>query len=106
MTDRTFPTAAEPLDVSEVVGHIATASGLLAHAAQSFSDMSAVFEAIIAAAPTGSLIGRLAQLGINNCESRDCDFTGYTDDYNAHAERYSVALPDHSFRRLHSDSLI
>lgn len=101
MTEQASMTADEPLDVAEIVGRIDMAAGLFASAAQSFADMCAVFEAIRAAAPAGSLTARLAQLGINNCETGDSDFTEYSTDYGAHTESYSAALPDHPFRRLH-----
>ncbi|RDK01626.1 hypothetical protein [Paraburkholderia lacunae] len=105
--NRTRAPSGEPIDIKEVVGHVDTASGLLAYAAQSFADTCAIFEAIRAAAAEGSLISRLAQLGINNCETHEGDFTKYCGDYNAHTERFSVALTGNPFRRLHSaeDSL-
>lgn len=98
----TTPSTVDPIDLKEVVSRIDMAAGLFASAAQSFADMCAVFEAIRAAAPAGSLTARLAQLGINNCETHDCDFTELTKDYSAHAESYSTAMPNHPFRRLHS----
>lgn len=91
---------AEPLDVKEIVGRIDKASGLFAHAAQSFADMGAIFEAVKAAAPYGSVTARLAQLGINNCETHDSDFSEWLEDYSAQAESCSAALPNHPFRRL------
>ncbi len=94
--------SAEQIDIKEVVSHIDAASGLLAHATQSFADVGAIFEAIQASAAEGSLITRLAALGINNCASHDSDFIRYCDDYNAHAERYSAALDGDPFRRLDS----
>ncbi|CAE6818184.1 hypothetical protein R75461_05974 [Paraburkholderia nemoris] len=91
MTDRAPMTAAEPLP-KELICRIDMAAGLFASAAQSFSDLSAVFEAIRAAAPAGSLAARLAQLGINNCETGDSDFTEYSTDFSAHTESYSAPL--------------
>jgi hypothetical protein len=85
-------TAAEPLYVKEIVSRIDMAAGLFASAAQSFADLSAVFEAIRAAAPAGSLTARLAQLGINNCETGDSDFTEYSTDFSAHAESHSAPV--------------
>ncbi|RAS35859.1 hypothetical protein [Paraburkholderia bryophila] len=103
--ETTAPTMS--LDVKEIVSQIDMAAGLFASAAQSFADLCAVFEAIRAAAPAGSLTARLAQLGINNCETGDSDFTEYSTDFSAYTESCSAALPNHSFRRLHSaeDSL-
>ena len=89
----------EPIDLNEVARRIDMASGLFAHAAQSFADMSAVFEAIRAAAAAGSLTARLAQLGVNNCETHDSEFTEWQEDFSAHAEIYSAALPNHPFLR-------
>ncbi|MFM0173195.1 hypothetical protein PQR33_28160 [Paraburkholderia sediminicola] len=88
--------------MKEIVSRIDMAAGLFASAAQSFADLCAVFEAIKAAAPAGSLTARLAQLGINNCETGDSDFTEYSTDFSAHTESYSAALPNHPFRRLPS----
>lgn len=91
------------IDAKELVARIDTASGLLAHAAATFADLSAVFEAINAAAPQGSLMSRLATLGMNMCESSDSDFTGYRDDYNAHVEHYSDAYANGAFLRIQLD---
>jgi hypothetical protein len=102
MTDQILMASDSPLDVKEIVGRIDMAAGLFASAAQSFADLCAIFEAIRAAAPAGSLTARLAQLGVNNCEMSDSDFTEYSTDYSAHTESYSAALPNHPFRRLHS----
>ncbi|WP_144142668.1 hypothetical protein [Paraburkholderia sp. BCC1884] len=93
-------TTTEPIDLKDIVFRVDKASGLFAHAAQSFADVCAIFEAIKAAAPAGSLPARLAQLGINNCETHDSDFTEWMEDYSAHAEAYTAALPNHPFRRL------
>jgi hypothetical protein len=99
---KTNTASAEQIDLKDIVRRLDMASGLFAHAAQSFTDMCAIFEAIKATAPTGSLTARLAQLGINNCESHDSDFTEYGEDYGANVEAYSAALPIHPFRRLSS----
>ncbi|MFM0002755.1 hypothetical protein PQR57_17175 [Paraburkholderia dipogonis] len=88
MTDQSLMATGSPLDVKEIVSRIDIAAGLFASAAQSFADMSAVFEAIRAAAPAGSLTARLAQLGINNCETGDSDFTEYSTDFCAHTKSY------------------
>lgn len=102
MTDQILPIASEPIDVKEIVSRIDMAAGLFGHAEQSFADLCAVFEAIKAAAEHGSLISRLATLGINLTESLDCDFSQHSTDYVADVERYSAALPNHPFRRLRS----
>ena len=99
---KTNTAAAEQIDLNDIVRRLDMASGLFAHAAQSFADMCAIFEAIKAAAPTGSLTARLAQLGMNNCESHDSDFTEYGEDYGANVEVYSSALAERPFRRLSS----
>lgn len=91
--------SAEQIEMKEVVSHIDAASGLLAHAAQSFTDVCAIFEAIKAAVECGSLISRLATLGIDLTESLDSDFTGYRDDYNAYTEGYWPTLYGDSVRR-------
>ena len=97
---KTNTAAAEQIDLKDIVRRLDMASGLFAHAAQSFADMCAIFEAIKAAAPTGSLTARLAQLGMNNCESHDSDFTEYGEDYGANVEVYSVALADRVVQRF------
>lgn len=95
-------TSAEPLDIKELVGHLDLSAGLLAHAEQSFIDIGAIFDAIVAAAPKGSLISRLAQLGGNLTSTLECDFEEYSGNYMAHVERYSAAIDGDPFRRLHS----
>jgi hypothetical protein len=98
----TNPSAVEPIDLKEVVRRIDMASGLFAYAAGSFSDIATLFEAIAAAAEKGTLANRLACVGMSICEDRDSDFTEYHEDFGAHFECYSAALPNHPFRRLHS----
>jgi hypothetical protein len=68
------------------------ASGLLAHAAGSFSDIATIFEAIAAAAGKGTLANRLAGVGMGICEDRDGDFTTYHEDYAEHIQRYSLSF--------------
>lgn len=91
----------ETPDILEVVGNLDACTGLLASAAQSFSDLSAVFEAIGEAAPKGSLVARLATLGSNLTENLECDFQRYSSDFMSHVERYSTGIDGHPFRRLH-----
>jgi hypothetical protein len=95
-------TPAEPLDVQEIVGHLDLSAGLLASAEQSFVDIGAIFDAIVAAAPKGSLMSRLAQLGVNLSSNLECDFEEYSGTYMAHVERYSAAIDGDPFRRLHN----
>lgn len=102
MSDQNLMAVDSPPDVKEIASRIDMAAGLFASAAQSFADLCAVFEAIRAAAPAGSLTARLAQLGINNCETGDSDFTEHSSDFSAHTESCCAALPNHPFRRVHS----
>jgi hypothetical protein len=92
----------EALDVVEIIGELDMSAGLLATAEQSFIDLSAIFEAIVEAAPKGSLSSRLAQLGVNLTGSLECDFEEYSARQMSHVERYSAAIEGHPFRRLQS----
>jgi hypothetical protein len=85
---------------SNVVDQLDQSTGLLASAAQSFADLSALFEAIGAASGAGSLANRLAQAGLNMAESLNCDFDRYSTEFGADVERFSVALGLDRFRRF------
>ncbi|WP_322008284.1 hypothetical protein [Paraburkholderia tropica] len=84
----------------ELVDEIEQTVGLLASAAQSFADLSALFEAIAAASGAGSLASRLAQTGLNMAESLNCDFDRYSTDFGADVEQFSAALGLDEFRRF------
>jgi hypothetical protein len=84
----------------ELVDQIDQMASLLASAAQSFCDISALFEAVQSAAPTGSLQSRLAQAGVNMSESLNCDFDRYSRDFGV--RRISAALGLGEFRRFSS----
>jgi hypothetical protein len=92
----------EPMYIEEVIKDLDLSAGLLGHAEQSFIDIGAIFDAIVAAAPKGSLMSRLAQLGTNLTATLECDFEEYSDHYLAHAERYSASLPSDPLRRFRS----
>lgn len=82
----------QQLDVKEILSLVELAGGQFASAAVSFVDVGAVFEAIETAAPCGSLMSRLASLGINLCEARESDFTEQQTAYEAHVDRFESAL--------------
>jgi hypothetical protein len=82
----------DQLDVKEVLSFVELAAGHFASAAVSFVDTAAVFEAIAAAAPKGSLMLRLANLGQSLCEQRESDFTEQQTAYEAHVDRFHNAL--------------
>jgi hypothetical protein len=86
----------------ELVDQLDQTTGLLASAAQSFCDLSTIFEAIKASAPAGSLESRLAQAGVNMAESLNCDFDGYNSHFDIVVKRFSAALGLHEFRRFSS----
>lgn len=89
----------DALDVTEIVCHLDMFAGLLACAEQSFADIGAIFDAIVEAAPKGSLMRRLAQLGVNLTGSLECDFEEYSASHMSHVERYSTAIECDPFRR-------
>lgn len=104
MSDREASPVVELLDVAEIVCHLDMCAGLLASAEQSFADISALFEAIVEAAPEGSLMSRLSTLGTNLTENLFCDFHRYSSDFMSHVERYSAAIDGDPFRRVSGHS--
>ena len=84
--------ATEQLDAREIVSLVNLATSQFASAAASFVDTGAIFEAISASAPSGSLVNRLANLGMGLCEARESDFTEQQIAYEAHIERFDSAL--------------
>jgi hypothetical protein len=84
--------SAHEIDAKEILSLVEMAVGQFASAAASFVDTASIFEAIAAAAPRGSLMSRLANLGIGVCEQRECDFTEQQTAYEAHVERFDATL--------------
>ncbi|MBN3848348.1 hypothetical protein G3N58_16140 [Paraburkholderia sp. Ac-20342] len=84
--------ATDQIDTKEILSLVEMAVGQFASAAASFVDVAAIFEAIAAAAPSGSLMSRLANLGIGLCEQRECDFIEQQITYEAHVERFDDTL--------------
>jgi len=92
MDNENICTAAERMDVKEVLSLVDRSVGQFASAAASFADVATIFEAIAAAAPTHSLTSRLANLGITLCERHECDFAEQQITYEAHLDRYDLAF--------------
>ncbi|QNB10905.1 hypothetical protein G5S35_04505 [Paraburkholderia tropica] len=84
----------------ELLDEIDQASGLLASAAQSFADLAALLEAVVAAAPAGSLQSRIARAGQNLCDNLESDFTNYSLEFSRGSEQHSRALGLDEFRRF------
>jgi hypothetical protein len=95
MANKTAP-CAEPLDVKEIVSSVDAASGLLAHAAESFADVVTIFKAISAAVASNSLAGRLSRLGESLCDERFGDFEQYRIDFNDLVCRFTAEMNSES----------
>jgi hypothetical protein len=94
MTNKTI-VSAEQLAAKEILSLVDQAGGHFASAAVSFVDTAAIFEAIATAAPDGSLMRRLADLGMGLCESRQIEFVRQQSSYAKHVERFESALQAH-----------
>jgi hypothetical protein len=80
--------AAGPIDIKELLSVICSAEEACASATMIFTGLCAIFEAIGAASPRGSLTSRLACLGGRLCEEADTDFMQQQEMFDGHRERF------------------
>ncbi len=93
MVTKTAP-GTEPIDLKELVATVDSASHLLAHAAETLSHVTAIFQSINAASSSGTLAGRLSRLGEVMCEDRGSEFIQHRDAFYALTERFMAEVND------------
>ncbi|MDR6419891.1 hypothetical protein J2801_002142 [Paraburkholderia phenoliruptrix] len=83
---------ADQFDAKEVRSLLDEAFGLSASATVFCVDTAAIFEAIAAAAASGSLLRRLADLGMSFCETQGGEFNRQQTAYAKRIERFEQPL--------------